>query len=117
MSVFTMISCIAAAFGVALGQIMIKAGSQAWVAAGTPFDFRVLAWVSSAFALYGVSSIGWLYIMRQTPLSAAYPFLSMTFVLVPIGGLIFFSERLSWYDALASVTIIAGICISAFGRS
>ncbi len=113
----TMLACIIAAIGVASGQIMIKAGSQVWASAGTIFDLRVWAWVLSAFALYGFSSIGWLYILRQVPLSSAYPFLSLTFIVVPLGGYVFFSERLSWYDALASLAIVGGICISAFGRS
>lgn len=116
MSFLNTLLCIICAFGVASGQILMKCTSKAWVETGTLFDTTVVIWMGSAFALYGAASLGWVYILKEVPLSVAYPLLSITFCLVPVAGYLFFNEALNWQNWIASILIITGICLASFGH-
>ncbi|MTI09387.1 DMT family transporter [Curvivirga aplysinae] len=68
-------------------------------------------WLWGAFALYGMSSLLWVFILRVVPLNLAYPFVAIGFILVPLGGWYFFSEHVnSWY-ILGVGFIILGLLI------
>ena len=117
MSIVNMSLCLLCAVGIACGQILMKSASIAWNEAGTWLNQSVLLWMVCAFSLYTVASLGWLAMLRLMPLSAAYPFLALTYLLVPVGGYLLFNERLGWTDGAASFLIMAGVCVAAFGRT
>lgn len=109
--------CFICALGIAMGQILIKGAGVAWSQAGSLFDATFALWIGSAFFIYSSASIGWVYILKAVPLSAAYPFLGITFLFVPIAAHLFFNESLGWRDGIAALLIISGICLVSFGRS
>jgi len=117
MSIVNMSLCLLCAIGITCGQILMKIASTAWNEAGTLLSMSVLFWMVCAFSLYIVASLGWLSMLRLMPLSAAYPFLALSYLLVPIGGYLLFNERLGWTDGAASFLIMAGVCVAAFGRT
>ena len=117
MSIVNMSLCLLCAVGIACGQMLMKGASMAWNEAGTWVSLPVLIWIGSAFSLYIVTSFGWMYMLRLMPLSAAYPFLALTYFLVPLGGYLLFNEQLAWTDGAASALIMAGICLAALGRT
>jgi len=63
---------------------------------------------------YAVSTVLWVLILRTTDLSKAYPFVALSFVLVPAAGLIFFGEQLSFGLVCGMALILAGICSISF---
>lgn len=117
MSAIKIFLCLLCACGSAAGQILMKASSVAWKEAGNFYDFNVLLIISSAFFIYFMSSLGWVYILKGLPLTVAYPFLAITFLLVPIAGHFFFNESVNWRHGIAALLIISGICIISLTRN
>ena len=107
--------CIGCAVAVATGQVLMKVASSSWNEHGM-LAIRTLSWLFLAFSVYGVSSLVWIYVLRNVPLSQAYPFMSITFLLVPIASALFFSEKFDWLNVGSSVLIMAGISLSAIAR-
>lgn len=66
-----------------------------------------------ALVLYGLATLAWIWALRQVPLSTAYMFMAMGFVLVPIMSHYVLGEALNWRIAMGSMMIIAGILVSA----
>ncbi|SRR6266511_1106302 len=102
-----------------VGQLLFKAAADR-----TPPITRVtdivqvlgvpLLWL--ALILYGLTTLLWVCLLQQVPLSRAYPFAALAFVLVPVGAAAFFGERLSLATALGSALIVAGICVINLAR-
>ncbi len=67
----------------------------------------------TALASYGISTLGWIWALRQVPLSTAYLFMSASFIIVPLGAYWFFDEPLSVQYVLGSLLIIAGVLVAA----
>src|SRR5712691_484635 len=72
--------------------------------------------VITAMAASFLSLIAWLMAIRKTEIADAYPFVSLTFVLLPIGANIFLKETLSPLQIVASFVIVAGVVLHAFAR-
>jgi drug/metabolite transporter (DMT)-like permease len=72
--------------------------------------------VISALAAGFLSLIAWLLAIRRTEIAQAYPFVSLTFVLLPIGASVFLKETLYPLQIVASFVIVAGIVLHAFAR-
>jgi multidrug transporter EmrE-like cation transporter len=68
-------------------------------------------WFWGAIVLYGAATLLWIFILQQTPLSLAYPFVSLGFVILPIAASLLFKEPLNLYYALGVLLIISGLTI------
>lgn len=64
-----------------------------------------------AFAIYGSATLLWVHVLRHMPLSQAYPFMALSFVLVPIASLLFFGETLGPRYWLGAGLIVAGMLV------
>jgi len=103
-------------FAIAAGQILFKrAASQIGSGSGTSWLLEVARlpsmWI--ALALYGVSTLLWVRILMTVPLSRAYPFVALAFVLVPAAGYVFFHESITLRYAAGTALIIAGVIVAA----
>jgi len=101
---------------VAVGQLLFKTvgsrlGNQGYEALLT--DYRAAGILFIALALYGVSSLGWVLALRAVPLSTAYLFMSLSFVIVPTLAWWFLGEAVSIRFAIGSAMIMAGIILAA----
>ncbi|MDO9010998.1 MAG: EamA family transporter [Gallionella sp.] len=105
------------------GQLVIKwQTSLAGVlpdelAAKIEFLIRLLLnpWVISGFFAALLATLFWMAAISRLQLSHAYPFISMTFVLVMIASGIFFHEPMSTMKVVGALFIVAGIAISSQG--
>ena len=70
-------------------------------------------WFLLAIALYMFATFLWIDILRAIPLSKAYPFIAIGFVLVPLAGYLFFAEPLNAKYFAGVALIIAGIYLTA----
>jgi multidrug transporter EmrE-like cation transporter len=70
-------------------------------------------WILSSFAAAFIASISWMFAMSKVQLSYAYPFLSLTFVLIFIFSVMFFDEPLTWQKVVGLMFVIMGLCVSA----
>lgn len=106
------LACVAA---ISSGQILFKRAGIAIEAAGSWWDWRVLALVALAAAIYGAATLAWINLLRLVPLSTAYSFMALSFVLVPIASLLIFSERMSVQQLIGNGLIIAGLLVATRG--
>lgn len=70
-------------------------------------------WILSGFASAFLASMTWAATMTKFELSFAYPFMSLSFVLVFILSLLIFNESFSWYKLLGLLFIVIGVIITA----
>jgi len=68
-----------------------------------------------ALALYGSATILWVLALREVPLSLAYPFTALAFVLVPLGAAVIFKEPVGARYFVGLVFVVGGICIVGSG--
>lgn len=95
----------------AMGQFLFK--KAALVSQGESFLWGILnIWMLPAIVLYAVATLLWIWILRHTPLSTAYPFVALAFVFVPIGSVFLFDEILSMRYLLGCSLIAGGIILT-----
>lgn len=108
----TYIVAIICVLGIAAGQILFKMSATSLHKTGSFFDITTAATIFSAFALYGITTIGWIWVLQKADLGRIYPLMALAFVLVPIGSYIFFQERFNPQYFLGIIFIIAGIIVA-----
>lgn len=103
----------------ACAQLLLKLGvGQARAAgvaegAGAGLAFLQSPWVVAGFGLYGLGAILWLYVLARLPLSAAYPFVGLGFLLTLALGVLALGESLSPIRILGTLLIALGcVCVS-----
>lgn len=101
---------------IAAGQILFKrAAAQLGPASGASWvlDLALLPTMWLAMALYAGATLLWVRILTTVPLSRAYPFMALAFVLVPAAGYVFFNESITVRYAAGTLLIIAGVVVVA----
>jgi drug/metabolite transporter (DMT)-like permease len=98
--------------GIAAGQILFKLSASTMQKAGTIFDMATLATLFSAFALYGITTIAWVWVLQKIELGKVYPLMALAFVIVPVGSHLIFGEKFQPQYFLGVAVIIAGIIIT-----
>lgn len=98
--------------GIAIGQILFKLSAASFKSAGTLYDVRGLTVLFGAFLLYGVTTIGWVWVLRNLELGRAYPLMALAYVIVPIMAYFMLGERFSSQYVLGIALIVAGIVVS-----
>ena len=95
----------------ALGQTLFK---QAALAMGDQplIPGIVNRWTIAGLAVYGASTVLWIAILRTTPLSVAYPFSALGFLVVPLAAHFLFGEPLHARFLAGAICIIVGILLS-----
>jgi multidrug transporter EmrE-like cation transporter len=73
-------------------------------------------WVLSSLAAAVVASACWMLALQRLDVGYAYPFIALSFVLVPIGATVIFGEPLPAIQLLGLALIIAGVTVSALAR-
>lgn len=106
------------------GQLMIKAralvhasdalggGSKIGYLLSMFGDIGVLSGLGAAV----VASVCWMLAIERLEVGYAYPFMALSFVLVPVGSMVLFAERLPPVQLLGLGLIVAGVTVSALAR-
>ncbi|MCB1749893.1 MAG: transporter [Gammaproteobacteria bacterium] len=68
------------------------------------------AW--TACALYATATVLWIVLLKTVPLSIAYPFVALGFVVVPAAAAIWFDEPVSLRYAAGVACILVGIYLT-----
>jgi multidrug transporter EmrE-like cation transporter len=92
------------------GQILFKQAAATEIE--KPFHLALFnRWMLAALFLYAFATSLWVWILRSTPLSVAYPFVALGFVLVPLAAHFLFGEQLTIRYASGVALIIAGLIV------
>jgi drug/metabolite transporter (DMT)-like permease len=108
---------LAYAAAMSCGQILFKLAALRSPAAGSLGE-RLLALTHNAFflvaiVLYAALTVLWVWILTFTPLSRAYVFLALAFVITPLAGGFIFGEPLSARFVVGITFIAAGLlCVA-----
>ncbi len=73
--------------------------------------FLVRPLVLIAFFMTFLSGISWILAISRLELSQAYPYVALTYIIVPTAGVLLFGESMSVQKLLGSATVILGIGI------
>jgi drug/metabolite transporter (DMT)-like permease len=110
--IFLALLCVA---GVAAGQLLFKKAATTLPLSFSILGFLLNGWLICALMLYGVTTLGWILVLRYVPLSLAYPFMGLAFVMVPIFSWVFLGESLHWRSLAGGAVILVGIILASNG--
>jgi drug/metabolite transporter (DMT)-like permease len=79
---------------------------------GMATDWRVLSAASATFA----AGVCWLLALQRLELGYAFPFMALSFVLIPVSSNLFLGEPLPMVQLLGLGLVLAGVSISALAR-
>ena len=108
---------------VVTGQLLLKNGLSGFTVDGLGDLMSQIVtvvfnpFVFSGLALYVVSTGIWLIVLSRTSLSFAYPFISISYVLIIITSRIFFHEIIDIYKIIAIILIIAGVIMLSMSKA
>ncbi len=104
------VGLVAFALMLAVAQILLKLAAVK--STESPFPWSLLNWqLIVALAIYGVATIIWVMVLRVTPLSLAYPFAALGFVIVPAFAAFLFNEPLTTTYLVGAAMIVGGIIV------
>lgn len=107
---------------ISFGQIMFKLAARSvktdwqnsWVELvqqnALPIGLIVIA-----LSLYFLSTIAWVYALRTVPLSVAFMFNALAFIIVPSAAFVFFGEAMPKHFLLGMPLVLVGIYLISRG--
>ncbi len=108
----TYLIAFACVLGIATGQILFKLSAVSLHESDSWFDTKTLITLFSAFALYGITTIAWIWVLQKIELGKAYPLMALAFVLVPLGSHFVFGERFQPHYFIGVAIIMLGIMVT-----
>ncbi|WP_454696913.1 EamA family transporter [Achromobacter aegrifaciens] len=108
----TYLVAVICVIGIAVGQILFKLSAASLKQTGSFFDPKTLVMLFTAFALYGLTTVAWVWVLQKIDLGRVYPLMAMAFVLVPIGSHLFLGERFQPQYFVGVALIVIGIIVA-----
>ncbi|MBZ0251266.1 MAG: EamA family transporter [Burkholderiales bacterium] len=108
--------CVLCVVGVSVGQLMLRATAIRINSPELSLLEKVLSWQAVlAVALYGAMLVLWMYILTRVPLSFAFPFYALSFLLVPLFAWAGLGDPAPWQTWAGGVLIMIGVILSSSG--
>jgi len=73
-------------------------------------------WILSGLVAVALAGACWMLALQRLEIGFAYPFMALSFVLVPVGSMLLFGEPLPKMQIFALALIMAGVTLSAVAR-
>ncbi|OZI32040.1 4-amino-4-deoxy-L-arabinose-phospho-UDP flippase [Bordetella genomosp. 10] len=109
MNYFVAVLCV---LGIAAGQILFKMCAQSLHRTGSFFVMETATTLFLALALYGITTIAWIWVLQKLDLGRVYPFMALAFVLVPIASHFIFNEQFKPQYFIGVGLIMVGIVVA-----
>jgi multidrug transporter EmrE-like cation transporter len=101
----------------ATGQVMLKHGMQ--IASARAADFggslalraATSPWVLLGLVVFGVSAVAWLAALARVPLSVAYPFNALGYIVILTASVVLLHERANVLTWVGSLMVVSGLLI------
>lgn len=99
---------------IAAGQVLFKLASRdlGAVGLGSLLSLATNVHLLVALFIYGAGTIIWIYLLRSVPLSYAYMFMALTFVLVPLLSYLLLGESINFKHIAGTALIIGGLVLA-----
>ncbi len=98
--------------GIAIGQILFKLTANSLAETGSIFATKTLTVLFCALALYGLTTLLWIYVLQKGNLSRIYPIMALSFVFVPILSHFVLGEKFNTQYFLGVAVLIGGIVLT-----
>lgn len=98
--------------GIAVGQILFKLSANSLDQTGSYFAPRTAVILIMALALYGISTLAWIWVLQKVELGRVYPLMALAFVLVPLGSHFILGERFQSQYFVGIALIMIGIIVT-----
>jgi multidrug transporter EmrE-like cation transporter len=103
------------------GQLVIKARALLHSTGGTDRLGYIFAMASdlgvlSGLAAAALAAFAWIAVVQHLEVGFAYPFMALSFVLVPIGAAVIFDEPLPRLQIFGMALIVIGVTLGALAR-
>ena len=101
----------------ATGQVMLKHGMQIAAArvadSGGSLALRAATspWVLLGLVVFCISAIAWLTALSRVPLSVAYPFNALGYLVILIASILVLHERANVLTWVGSLLVVSGLLI------
>jgi drug/metabolite transporter (DMT)-like permease len=106
----------------AAGQVMLKHGMQVATAraahSGGSLALRAATspWVLLGLVVFGISAVAWLAALSRVPLSVAYPFNALGYLVILTASVVVLHERANVFTWLGSLLVVSGLLIVVLTR-
>lgn len=111
-----------AVIAAATGQLLLKHGMQLATARarGTSgslvFAAAATPWVWLGLVIFGVSAVAWLGVLSRVPLSVAYPFNALGYILILVASIVVLHERANLLTWAGSLLVVSGLIIVVLSK-
>ena len=101
----------------ATGQVMLKHGMQVASAraadSGGSLALRAATspWVLLGLVVFGVSAVAWLAALARVPVSVAYPFNALGYIVILTASVVLLHERANVLTWVGSLMVVSGLLI------
>lgn len=112
MSVFNYLILLGCVVSIAAGQLLFKMAATAPRPDGEAWRLFLSPTLILGLVFYGTATVAWVWQLRTVPLSRAFPFMALGFVLTPLAASFLFNEATSPRYWLGAALIAFGIVLS-----
>ncbi|MCO4888759.1 EamA family transporter [Cupriavidus sp. WGtm5] len=112
MSSSTLLLILFTTLALSAGQVLFKLAAMDGESTRSLLQL-LLSWkMITALSVYGIATLAWVYALRSVPLTLAYPFVALAYVIVPILAHFLLGEVISARTIAGAVFIIFGVWLS-----
>jgi drug/metabolite transporter (DMT)-like permease len=94
------------------GQVLFKSAALQTASATGVIERWLNTPLIIALVIYGVATLLWIWVLRHTSLSLAYPMFALAFLIVPLLAHFFLQEPVSIKTFIGGALIIAGVLVA-----
>lgn len=69
----------------------------------------------AALVIYALATLLWVQVLREVPLSRAYPFMALSFVLVPLSAALLLGDSLNLRSGVGISFVVVGLLVIGSG--
>ena len=106
----------------ASGQVILKHGMQVASSraaqSGGSLALRAATspWVLLGLAVFGISAVAWLAALSRVPLSVAYPFNALGYLVILTASIVILHERANVLTWVGTALVVSGLLIVVLSR-
>ena len=98
--------------GIAIGQILFKLTANSLAETGSIFATKTFTVLFCALALYGLTTLLWIWVLQKGNLSRIYPVMALSFVFVPILSHFLLGEKFNAQYFIGVGLLLCGIVLT-----